>query len=181
MRFPWQSINKMPEAKRALVERLFAQHAGGLRAFFFRRVRNQGDASALAQEVYLRLLRVADTDAIRNPEAYLYSVASNLATEQGILDARRGISVDIEDPSIQQQIEAIDEPSSEIDKQRRCARLQVVLQQLSPKCRAAVVLQYWHGMSYQEIAVQLGVSTHMVKKYIAQGLATCRRRMARLE
>jgi RNA polymerase sigma factor (sigma-70 family) len=170
----------MRENKRALVERLFTEHAGGLSAFFFRRVRNKADASALAQEVYLRFLRVGDTDAIRNPEAYLYSVASNLVTEQRILDARRGISVDIEDPLIQQQIETLDEPSSEIDKQRRSARLQEVLRQLSPKCRAAVVLQYWHGMSYQEIADQLQISTHMVKKYISQGLATCRRRMARL-
>jgi len=55
-----------------------------------------------------------------------------------------------------------------------------VLQQLSPKCRAAVMLQYWHGMSYEEIAMQLGVSTNMVKKYLSQALAHCRRRMARL-
>jgi len=35
-------------------------------------------------------------------------------------------------------------------------------------------------MSYQEVALQLGVSTHMVKKYLSQALAHCRRRMARL-
>ena len=59
-------------------------------------------------------------------------------------------------------------------------RLREVLQQLPPKCHAAVVLQYWHGMSYEEIAQRLGVSTHMVKKYLSQALIHCRRRMARL-
>jgi RNA polymerase sigma-70 factor (ECF subfamily) len=58
--------------------------------------------------------------------------------------------------------------------------LLIVLAELSPKCRAAVVMQYNHGLSYQEIAVRLGVSSHMVKKYLAQALVHCRRRMARL-
>ena len=55
-----------------------------------------------------------------------------------------------------------------------------MLEQLSPKCRAAVELQYWHGLSYEEIALRLGISTNMVKKYLSQGLVHCRRRMARL-
>jgi RNA polymerase sigma-70 factor (ECF subfamily) len=56
-----------------------------------------------------------------------------------------------------------------------------VLAQLSPKCRAAVVLQYRYGLSYEDIAERLDVSPHMVKKYLAQALAHCRRRMARSE
>jgi RNA polymerase sigma-70 factor (ECF subfamily) len=68
----------------------------------------------------------------------------------------------------------------QVDTLQRINRLREVLQQLSPKCRAAVLLQYWHGMSREEIAVQLGVSTNMVKKYLSQALAHCRRRMARL-
>jgi len=55
-----------------------------------------------------------------------------------------------------------------------------VLDQLSPKCRAVVVLQYWHGLSYEEIAQRLCVSTNMVNKYLSQALVHCRRRMARL-
>jgi DNA-directed RNA polymerase specialized sigma24 family protein len=43
-----------------------------------------------------------------------------------------------------------------------------------------VVLQYWHGLSYEEIGLRLGVSTNMVKKYLSQALVHCRRRMSRL-
>jgi RNA polymerase sigma-70 factor (ECF subfamily) len=55
-----------------------------------------------------------------------------------------------------------------------------VLDQLSPKCRAAVVLQYWHGLTYEEIGQQLGISANMVKKYLSQAIVHCRRRMAKL-
>ena len=68
-----------------------------------------------------------------------------------------------------------------LDAERRIKRLREVLGQLSPKCQAAVVLQYWQGLSYQEIAEQLEISTHMVKKYLSQALTHCRRRMGRLE
>ena len=63
---------------------------------------------------------------------------------------------------------------------QRAERLRVVLAQLRPKCRAAVVLRFTHGLSYRAIAVHLGVSPQMAKKYMAQGLSHCRRRMARL-
>ena len=77
----------MPEAKKSFVERLFAQHRGALQAFFYRRIKAKHDAADLVQEVYLRILRVKDADAIRNPEGYLYTVASNLVYEHSILES----------------------------------------------------------------------------------------------
>ena len=132
----------------------------------------------LAQEVYLRMLRITDIDAIRNPEAYLYTVASNLAKEHRVLEQRGANTIDIEDAA--ELLADLIPASAEIDTERRIKRLREVLRQLSPKCQAAVALHYWHGMSYQEIAPQLGVSIHMVKKYLSQALTHCRRRMARL-
>ena len=37
----------------------------------------------------MRMLRVNDIDAIRNPERYLYTVASNLVKEYAVLDVGR--------------------------------------------------------------------------------------------
>jgi RNA polymerase sigma-70 factor (ECF subfamily) len=171
----------MSDSRKALVERLFAEHGGALHAFFYRRVRRRPDAAELAQEVYLRMLRIGTTEVIRNPEAYLYTVASNLAKEHKVLERRGAATVDVEDAALQEQLAELPGVVGLIDTERRVKRLREVLRQLPPKCHAAVVLQYWHGMSYQEIAERLGVSTHMVKKYLSQGLAHCRRRMARLE
>jgi DNA-directed RNA polymerase specialized sigma24 family protein len=49
--------------------------------FLRRRVRSSVDVQDLAQETYLRLLRVADLNEVRNPLAYLLQVASHVALE----------------------------------------------------------------------------------------------------
>ena len=171
----------MAETKKALVERLFAQHGGALRTFLFRRVRRHPEAAELAQEVYVRMLRVPDVEVIRNPEAYLYTVASNLAKEHAVQERHLRTAIDVNEPAIQEQLAELPSFSGSIDAEARKKRLREVLEQLPPKCHAAVVLQYWHGLSYQEIAQRLEISPHMVKKYLSQALVHCRRRMARME
>jgi RNA polymerase sigma-70 factor (ECF subfamily) len=170
----------MAEPKKGLVERLFAEHGRALQAFFYRRIRTKSDAPDLAQEVYVRMLRVKDIHAVRDPERYLYTVASNLVKEYSVLDRWQSRSVELDDTNIQERLGELPTLDGQIDVTQRVARLRAVLGQLSPKCRAAVILQYRHGLTYQEIAARLNVSPHMVKKYLAQGLALCRRRMARL-
>jgi len=66
------------DPKPSVVERLFTEHRAGLQSFFRRRIRSKSDAPDLAQEVYLRMLRISDQEAIRNPVHYLYTVANNL-------------------------------------------------------------------------------------------------------
>jgi RNA polymerase sigma factor (sigma-70 family) len=171
----------MVETKKTLVERLFIEQGAALQAFLFRRVRKLPEASELAQEVYLRMLRVPDMEGIRNPEAYLYAVASNLAKEHAQRERKDSVHLDVDDPFVQEQLAELPGMAGELDTAQRVKRLHEVLQQLSPKCRAAVELQYWHGLRYQDIALRLGISTNMVKKYLSQALAHCRRRMTRLE
>ena len=170
----------MTEAKNALVKQLFAAHRGALQAFFYRRVRQRADASDLAQEVYLRMLRVKDLSTIRSPEAYLFTIAANLAQEHNVKSRASGRSLDINDDAVQEQLAELPSFGQECDAEARGQRLQEVLLELPAKCQAAVALHYWRGLSYAEVGTQLGISSHMVKKYVQRALAHCRRRMARL-
>ena len=170
----------MDERRRAWVERLFSEHGAALQGFFRRRIRWRPDAPDLAQEVYLRMLRVQNADAIRNPELYLYTVANNLVKEYGTADRHRRVCEDIDDLAVQEQLVQLPHFDHEVDAEQRGRRLQEVLTQLSPKCRAVVILQYREGLSYREIGDRLGISTNMVKKYVVQALEHCRRRMERL-
>lgn len=170
----------MTVPRKALLERLFAEQGSALRLFLLRRVNPPSDAAELAQEVYLRMLRVTDLSAIRSPEAYLFAIAANLVREHGAKRRAAGRGVDINDAAVQAQLAELPAFGQEYDAQARTTRLKEVLAQLPAKCQAAVALHYWNGLSYEEVAIRLGVSSHMVKKYIQQALAHCRRRMARL-
>jgi RNA polymerase sigma factor (sigma-70 family) len=168
------------DPKPSLVERLFAEHRGALQAFFRRRVRSKADAADLAQEVYVRMLRIRDEEAIRDPVRYLYTVANNLVKEHAVLDRRQANGIDIDEAPAHERLETLPAFDGDLDATQRVARLGVVLKQLPPKCRAAVELRFTQGLSFREIAVHLGVSPQMAKKYVAQALGHCRRRMARL-
>jgi RNA polymerase sigma-70 factor (ECF subfamily) len=170
----------MPEPKKTFVERLFAEHRSALQAFFYRRIKTKHDAADLVQEVYLRILRVKDADAIRNPEGYLYTVASNLVYEHSVLNRRHAAPIDPDQPFVEREVGGPGGFEELFDMETRVVRLREVLGQLPPKCRATVHLKYQHGLSYEEIAAQLGVSPHMVQKYLGMALAHCRRRMARM-
>ena len=166
------------DPKPSLVERLFAEH-GALLAFFRRRIHSKADAPDLAQEVYLRMLRVSDQEAIRSPVLYLYTVANNLVKEHAVLERRRASGIDIDEVATHEQLETLPAFDGELDAAQRAARLQLVLKELRPKCQAAVLLRFTHGLSYREVALRLGVSPQMARKYVVQALSHCRRRMAR--
>lgn len=166
----------MQQDKRAFWARIFAKHHAALNGFFRRRIAHPWDAQDLAQEVYLRLLRVdsrEEGESINNPEAYLYTVAANLVKEHGILQRRMSASVDIS--AVFPELEAPGGSAEDaLEREARQQWLMETLERLPPKCRAVMIMQYRDNMSYEEMAQTLGVSTHMVKKYVVKALAQCR-------
>jgi RNA polymerase sigma-70 factor (ECF subfamily) len=170
----------MAGANNALVERLFLAQKDALQRYFVRRVRRRSDVEELAQEVYLRLLRVADADALRNPEGYLYAIAANLIKEHARQQYISRNCVTLEDAGFPEVLSEELSYADILDTGQRAKRLREVLQELPARCQAAVVMRHWHGLSYAEIAQQLNISVNMVKKYLVHALAHCRRRMGRL-
>src|ERR1700736_2602298 len=92
------------EPKPSLVGRLFAEHRAALQSFFLRRIRTMADAADLAQEVYIRMLRISNQEAIRNPVHYLYTVANNLVKEHAALDRRQASGIGIDEAPAHEQL-----------------------------------------------------------------------------
>jgi len=169
----------MSDSRRSYWNRILGEHGPGLTAFIRRRVRRVADASDLTQELYLRLLRADRAELIRNPEAYLYTVAVNLVREQAVLDRRWGHTVDALDLPGDPALVDFRTPEEQVDLQARLTQAAELIDKLPAKCQAVLILQYRDGLSYEEIASRLGVTTHAVKKYVTQGLAQCRDRLRR--
>lgn len=168
----------MAEQARRRLARMFEDHAPLLRGFFVRRGARQ-DAEDLVQETYLRLLRAHESscEPIANPEAYLFTVAQNLAREQAA--RRRWSTLPIEEiEDLGQGLASGECVEDAAEREQRRQHLMTLLATLPEHTRAVLVMQYRDGLSYKQIAERMGVSPHMVKKHVVRGLSVCRRAMA---
>lgn len=155
------------------LQQLYREHHGWLQAWLLRRLGHAGDAADLAQDTFLRLLLRPASRGFGSPgeaRAYLRTAAGGLCVdlwrrrelERAWLDTLAVLPEALA-PSPEQQALVI-EALMEI------ARL---LERLPEKAARAFLLAQLEGLSYREIAAELGVSERMVKKYMAQAMLQC--------
>ena len=169
----FQLTYKSDRSKRVL-ERAIRRKRAQVERYLASRVRNPDDAWDLAQEAFLRLLRLKDAEYIQQPEAYLFRIAINLAYEYRLKRKTSPI-----DPYsvVEEDSDALATPHTTeelADLRERMERLEQALRTLAPNVRAALLYHRRDGMTYGEIAERLGVSTSMVKKYLQTALIRCR-------
>src|SRR5688572_4301727 len=149
-------------------QQLVATVGGDLLRFLRSRLSHGDQAQDLAQEVYLRLLRMDDLQLIRNPKAFVIRLAAHAAHEWRMLARNR---MQHSDESLTELIAEGADPAESLERDVRINELNRVLATLSPKCQAVLLMHKRDGMTYQEIAAELHLSIAMVKKYLARGLA----------
>jgi RNA polymerase sigma-70 factor (ECF subfamily) len=174
-------LERKENGRESFVARVASQYGQRLRRFLAARLRNAGDAPDLAQEVYLRLLRMDRHELIRNPEAYLFTIASHLLSEHTLRQTTAPIVVDIGEIYGELHTVPDDDPSESADRQQRLQALERVVEKLSPKAQATLLLHRRDGYTLDEIASELGVSRDMAKKYLAAALGHCKRKLARVQ
>ncbi len=145
------------------------------------RLRNVHDVPDLAQEVFLRLLRVERHETIRNPEAYLFTVASHVIHQHMLRSSSEPISVDITEALAELQTPESEDPTSRAEGAQGVEALEQMLKQLPPRVAAALVLQRIGGYTVQEIADRLGVSRETAKKYLSRAAEHCHSRHKAVE
>lgn len=146
----------------------------GLTRFLERRVPAAIDAEDLAQEVYLRLLRVEGFDSIAQPQAYLYRVASNVAAEWR-LRARYS------KPHSAEELDSLLEetsPESHLDQAQFAAQLEAALLPMPAMVRGVMFLKLRDGMTHQEIAERMGITVRVVRRCVTKGYVELRQNLA---
>ena len=151
------------------------RYGRGLRRFLTVRLRNVDDVPDLAQEVYLRLLRVSHQEAIRNPEAYLFTVANHVLYQYSLRRSAKTEFIDIAEAAAELLSPAAEEPPARAEHSQRIERLQKVLKRLPPRVGAALVMHRIGGYTVQEVANELGVARETAKKYLSRAAEHCRK------
>jgi RNA polymerase sigma-70 factor (ECF subfamily) len=152
---------------------LYKDYGPALHRYLTRRLADAQRAQDLAQEVYLRLYQIEDQELIRAPQAYLFRIASNLVYD---FHRREKHSPVIFDSGLADDCEHASEPSMAdagelIDMQQQ---LSLAMEKLPPTYAAVLLLKKRDGYSLEEIARELNLSTHTVKKYLFLAVARCR-------
>jgi len=145
-----------------------------LLGFLKRRLRSDADARDIAQETYLRFIRLADPGRINNAEAYLFRIAANLLWEHRM--RQRNTVVDTNDVMAAHLVTE-QTPFDLAASAQSAQRLKTVIDTLPPAQRALVILHMRDGLSYAAIAERIGMSDSMVKKHIYAAFALCRKRL----
>src|SRR5688572_2233585 len=68
-------------ANNTWIAQLHKLHFRGLTRFLRRKNVRDGEAEALAQDAFMKLMEIRDLSVIADPEAYLFTVAANLARD----------------------------------------------------------------------------------------------------
>ena len=170
------------ETRRTFLTDLEKTHGRRLHRFISSRVRIGADVPDLVQEVFLRLLRVERHEAIRNPQAYLYTVASHVLSQHTLRSAATDEVLRFSNLLAADLRGSLDsDPAAEVETEQLFEELARNLERHAPRAYATLVLHRYHGLELKEIAPRLGVSYNMVKRYLAQALTFCQQRLAERE
>lgn len=147
-----------------------AEHARVL--CYFRRKAGRDDAPDLTQEAFMRLYGSGKFADLEYPRAYLTRIAHNIWLNRLRQQKRRGILYPFD--------EACDAPTA--PEQERWLEAKDLrraywraLRPLSRKTRRIFLMHRLRGMTYRDIADELGMSCKAVEKRIGRALARCRR------
>lgn len=158
----------MSDRKAEWVAKLFEEYGGSLFRFLKKRLPGY-EAEEVAQETYLHLMQCPDIETIRNPSAFLFRTASNLAVDRlRYLKVRTTEEIDLEaEPSRLPDPEEIAQLTFQLE------RFRAALNELPVLCQHAFLLRYVKGMTYSEIAMHLGIHKRTVERHVFKAFEHC--------
>ncbi len=157
--------------RQQMLHRFYADHHGWLNGWLRRQLGCSQRAADLAQDTFVRVLsKDDDMAAIREPRAYLHTIAKGLLINHW---RRRQIEQAYLDALALQPEPVAPSPESQALIVETLLRIDAMLAQLPTRVRSAFLMSQLHGMTYAAIATELGVSERIVKKYMAQAMLHC--------
>lgn len=126
------------------------------------------------QEAYRQFLELSPKVLVRNPRAYIHSIAWHVVCD--FRTRRKHQKVNFDSERVEHAAEHPSEPAIDPVSSQLAAgqELQVALEPLSPMQRAIVLLDRSHGYSRAEIAEKTGLTPNTIKKYTTKALQLIR-------
>ena len=153
------------------VEVLYLQHHSWLKSWLLRRLGQAADADDLTQDTFVRIIRSrSPVNELKQPLAYLATIANSLlvnrwrrlAVERAYAEALAAQPEHFELSPEERYL--LIETLTEIDE---------LLHGLSPRIREIFLLSQLDGLTYKQIAAQLGLSVNQVQNSMVKAFSRC--------
>lgn len=126
----------------------------------------------IAQETILRALEAEKAREIKEPRAYLFSIARNVVRD-ALEKKSRSIIDFIEDFGPETDFSTEPDVEESLDERARMLLFWEAVSTLPERCQRVFVLKKVYGYSHQEISRKLGISISTAEKHAAAGLKRC--------
>ncbi len=152
------------------VHSLYENHHNWLCGWLKKRLGCSENAADLAQDTFIRVLTLRKAAELREPRAYLSTIARSLMID---MFRRRAL-----EQAYLETLAAIPEPV-DISPETRALILETLLEidrlldGLGSRTREIFLLSQLDGLSYVEIGRRLNVSVNTVKKHAVRALTHC--------
>ncbi|NIE73249.1 sigma-70 family RNA polymerase sigma factor [Pantoea sp. Tr-811] len=153
---------------------LYTEQRSWLTAWLYRRLGCNSQAADLAQETFLRLLTVqrktGETLPLERPRAYLATVGKRLVCDYFRRQSLERAYLDM----LATMPEAFNlSPEEQWQMRETLHQLDALLDQMKPVVRRVFLLAQLDGLTYLQIAAQLGIGERTVKRHMASAFEAC--------
>ena len=164
-----EGIDPSDGADQLKVQQLYREHSSSLVRQLTRKTGCRELARELANETFVRLLRMApgNLGRIDQPEAFLRRVSTNLLRDWGraaALKRRSQLTVELASNEQLDQVAALESRDT-------LRRLEEAIGKLKPNTSEIFLAHRIHGFTYAEIADQTGLSIKGVEKQMSKAIA----------
>ena len=143
-----------------------------LRAYLSKRFPSLPDHDDVVQETYIRVLRARESGRLTYAKAFLFTAARNVAID--IFRRRRTVTHEPISELVELPVlEATPGVAETLEHQQRLELLIEAVSALPERCRQVMMLRHLDGLSYKQIAAQLGISPETVKVHMVKGVRDC--------
>lgn len=158
-------------ARAELVANLFREHNEALLRFLAVRLRSHQEAKEVAQEAYVKLLKLDQPGAISFLRAFLFKTAANLAVDRLRSRERHMRAVE---GGLFTELRESPTPEREAAGAQEVAIVERLVNELPAKCRSAFLLYKIEGLTFPEISARMGLSERQVREYVVRAVLYCR-------
>jgi RNA polymerase sigma-19 factor, ECF subfamily len=163
-------VSVLAPAIQQQIHSLYSDHHGWLHGWLRKKLGCHHGAADLAHDTFVRLLTSHIPARLDEPRAYLTTVARHV-----LLNHQRRQRLELAWAAELALVPQAFAPSAEERAMllETLLTIDALLDGLPDKARRAFLLSQLDGMTYAEIAIEIGVSVSRVRQYMATSLARC--------